>query len=124
MIYLDPEEGIEVAHSASWGLERVTDKGKKIGDGGKDVYIYVLDTGIRWGHTDFGGRASAATDSTQGWFPWSKLKVCKGEPDCGADKQGHGTHCAGTAGGKTYGIADKATVFSSKVLSDSGSGQL
>lgn len=37
---------------------------------------------------------------------------------------GHGTHCAGTAGGKTVGVAPGATVAAVKVLFDSGSGSL
>merc|ERR1719411_2041184 len=37
---------------------------------------------------------------------------------CAADRQGHGTHCAGTAAGVTFGVAPQATVRSVKVLSD------
>lgn len=35
---------------------------------------------------------------------------------------GHGTHCAGTAAGETYGVAKCAKVHAVKVLSDGGSG--
>merc|ERR1719199_2459089 len=41
---------------------------------------------------------------------------------CAGDAQGHGTHCAGTAAGETYGVAPAAKVKSVKVLSDQGSG--
>jgi len=120
MFSLDPEESVEAAASPSWGLDRV---GSGYGDGGKGAHIYVLDTGIRWGHTDFGGRASAATDSTVGgWFGSGKFRECEGQDDCGGDVQGHGTHCAGTAGGSTFGIAQEALIYSCKVLSDRGSG--
>merc|ERR1712238_637437 len=45
-----------------------------------------------------------------------------GAASCAADRQGHGTHCAGTAAGTNYGVAPGATVRSIKVLSDQGSG--
>merc|ERR1712085_214220 len=51
------------------------------------------------------------------------LKVCNGEANCGNDVQGHGTHCAGSAGGNTFGVATSALIYSGKVLSDRGSGQ-
>lgn len=35
---------------------------------------------------------------------------------------GHGTHCAGTIGGSTYGVAKKASLIAVKVLDASGSG--
>merc|ERR1719512_39710 len=41
---------------------------------------------------------------------------------CAGDVQGHGTHCAGTAGGETYGVAPSASVRAIKVLGDNGSG--
>ena len=44
------------------------------------------------------------------------------DTDCARDVQGHGTHCAGTAGGDTFGVAPKAKVYGIKVLSDRGSG--
>merc|ERR1719382_1672135 len=47
---------------------------------------------------------------------------CNGDLSCAADRQGHGTHCAGTAGGTTYGVAPGASVQGVKVLSDQGSG--
>merc|ERR1712194_336033 len=117
MFHVDPEEGVEAASSASWGLDRVDAPNRWAS--GEGAYIYVLDTGVRWTHNDFGGRASAAIDATRGGL----LKVCNGEANCGNDVQGHGTHCAGTAGGNTFGVATSALIYSGKVLSDRGSGQ-
>merc|ERR1719213_708240 len=42
--------------------------------------------------------------------------------NCAVDRQGHGTHCAGTVAGANYGVAPGATIRSGKVLSDQGSG--
>lgn len=38
------------------------------------------------------------------------------------DENGHGTHCAGTIGGSTYGVAKAAKIVGVKVLDASGSG--
>eukprot|EP00188_Purpureofilum_apyrenoidigerum_P002150 Plantae.Rhodophyta-Purpureofilum_apyrenoidigerum.ctg22997.p1 GENE.Plantae.Rhodophyta-Purpureofilum_apyrenoidigerum.ctg22997~~Plantae.Rhodophyta-Purpureofilum_apyrenoidigerum.ctg22997.p1 ORF type:complete len:526 (-),score=50.64 Plantae.Rhodophyta-Purpureofilum_apyrenoidigerum.ctg22997:176-1699(-) len=74
---------------------------------GDGVDIYVLDTGINIDHPDFEGRASIGVDFTDSE---------------GLDRDGHGSHVAGIAAGRTYGVAKKANVISVKVLSDSGEG--
>jgi len=76
-----------------------------------------LDTGVRSTHQEFGGRAASALDMSSG-----SLVECNGNANCAADNQGHGTHCAGTAAGETFGVAPSAAVRSVKVLSDQGSG--
>lgn len=111
-----------------WGLRRVRSRSLSDmpsgnpgrADGGEGVHVYVLDTGIRVSHSDFGGRASPAIQMGS-WF-FSPVKECDGDTSCAADKQGHGTHCAGTVGGASYGVAKKAQLHAVKVLSDSGSG--
>ena len=52
---------------------------------------YIIDTGVRFTHTQFGGRAVTGYDAVDG-----------GSAD---DCNGHGTHVAGTVGGSTYGVA-------------------
>jgi len=47
---------------------------------------------------------------------------CNGDLSCALDRQSHGTHCAGTAAGATYGVAPDAQVRALKTLSDQGSG--
>jgi len=79
--------------------------------------VFVLDTGVRVSHNDFGSRAIPTLDLTSG-----SLVECNGAASCAGDRQGHGTHCAGTAAGTNYGVAPGATVRSVKVLSDQGSG--
>jgi len=100
---------------ATWGLRRVA--ADQRGRSGASVTVFVLDTGVRVTHQDFSGRASPALDMTSG----SPVE-CNGDQSCAGDVQGHGTHCAGSAAGQTYGVAPEAAVRSVKVLSDRGSG--
>jgi len=116
----DPEPTFELGDnpaSASWGLDTVgVDDAQFTGAGS---HIYVLDTGVRVTHNDFTGRAFPALDCTS-----NQLVECDpSDTVCANDRQGHGTHCAGTAGGDTYGVARGARVYGVKVLSDQGSGQ-
>jgi len=101
-----------------WGLERVG--ASKRPSEGAGVNIYVLDTGVRVSHADFAGRALPALDLSTG----TRDIECQGKANCAGDAQGHGTHCAGTAGGSRFGVAPSATVHAVKVLSDQGSGSL
>jgi len=109
------EEGLAVLSTTSWGLERIgaPDRGYT----GRGVHIFVQDTGIRSTHIDFGGRVVPTIDLTSG-----ELVECNGKQDCAQDRRGHGSHCAGTAAGRTYGIASDATLHAVKTLSDQGSG--
>jgi len=85
---------------------------------GAGTHIYVMDTGIRTTHEDFEGRAVATIDTISGG---GRVKECNGDATCATDSHGHGTHVAGTAGGKIYGVAKKATLHAMKVCCGSGS---
>jgi len=113
MVYMIPEiRGVE---AATWGLNRVG--ADQRGRAGAGSTVFVLDTGVRSTHQEFTGRASSALDMTSG----SPVE-CNGDANCAGDQQGHGTHCAGSAGGETFGVAPSASIKSVKVLSDQGSG--
>lgn len=77
---------------------------------GSNVDIYILDSGIRTTHSDFGGRATFLATFNGGVQ--------------GDDRDGHGTHVAGTAAGSFFGVAKKANLFAVKVLDDQGAGPI
>jgi len=107
-----------------WGLDRSDQANLPLnqaytapGQQGTGITVYVLDTGVRVSHNDFGGRAFGAYDY------YHTPKECDGQgASCANDAHGHGTHCAGSVGGNNYGIAPGATIGAVKILSDSGSG--
>jgi subtilisin family serine protease len=104
-----------LANNVQWGLDRV-DVRTRAFDGtyafendGAGVEVYILDTGIRYSHQEFGGRARSFYDYVYN------------DADAN-DVQGHGTHVAGTVGGATVGVAKGVTLWGVKVLGDNGSG--
>jgi len=103
--------------AATWGLNRI--RADSRANEGAGTVIYIQDTGVRFTHDEFGSRASSSLDLSDG-----TAVECDGDLTCALDRQGHGTHCAGTAAGTTYGVAPQASVRSVKSLSDQGSGQL
>jgi subtilisin family serine protease len=100
---------------ATWGLDRIDQRDRPLNGTytytptGAGVHAYIIDTGIRVTHSQFGGRASVAFDSI-------------GDGQNGIDCNGHGTHVAGTVGGSTYGVAKGVTLHAVRVLDCSGSG--
>jgi subtilisin family serine protease len=118
--YVEQDRTVTIAvtqsPTPSWGLDRIDQRNLPLDNAytypgaGAVVKAYILDTGIRTSHSDFGGRAS-----------WGTNKIGDGiNTDC----NGHGTHVAGTVGGSGYGVAKTVRLVAVKVLDCTGSGPL
>ncbi|WP_460675435.1 S8 family peptidase, partial [Lentzea nigeriaca] len=101
--------------AATWGLDRTDQRALPLdtkygyATTASNVTAYILDTGIRTSHAEFGGRARVGYDAV-------------GDGKNGQDCQGHGTHVAGTVGGATYGMAKQVKLVAVRVLNCQGSG--
>lgn len=114
--FVEPDQkvyAIATQSNPTWGLDRVDQSNLPLDNAytynfdGSGVRAYIIDTGIRTSHAEFGGRASAGFDAFGG---------------NGQDCNGHGTHVAGTVGSNAYGLAKNVTLIGVRVLNCSGSG--
>jgi subtilisin family serine protease len=111
------EDSVETADATQsnppWVLDRIDHRTRPLNAiytfnwTGAGVFAYVIDTGIRTTHTQFGSRAANVFDAFGG---------------NGQDCHGHGTHVAGTIGGSTFGVAKSVNLRGVRVLNCSGSG--
>lgn len=98
-----------------WGLDRIDEQTRPLTGyydyiyEGTGINVYVIDTGLRETHNEFGNRASRDFDAI-------------GDGQNGQDCNGHGTHVAGTIGGSTYGVAKNARIRGVRVLGCNGRG--
>ena len=106
---------VSTQSGATWGIDRIDQHALPL-DGsysynadGTGVTAYIIDTGILFSHSEFGGRAVAGID-----------EVTSG--GTAADCNGHGTHVSGTVGGATYGVAKNVSLIAVRVLDCNGSG--
>jgi aqualysin 1 len=107
-------EAIATQTNATWGIDRIDQRMLPLNrtfnynnQGGVGVRVYVIDTGIRTSHAEFGSRARVSFDAFGG---------------NGQDCNGHGTHVAGTVSGSTFGVAQNSLPRAVRVLNCSGSG--
>ena len=100
----------------SWGIDRIDQANLPLSASytytstGSGVTAYIIDSGIRFTHTQFGGRAVSGYDAVDG-----------GSAD---DCNGHGTHVAGTVGGSSIGVARSVQLVAVRVLGCSNSGPI
>jgi len=116
--YIDQDQiahAVTVQSNATWGLDRIDQHALPLSttyqydQTGAGIDAYCIDTGIRFTHSEFGGRAVTGYDA-----------ITIG--GTAADGNGHGTHTAGTIGGAVYGVAKSVRLIAVRVLDNSGSG--
>ncbi|KAI1119630.1 oryzin precursor [Nemania sp. NC0429] len=121
--FIEPDTMVETAvtsfqSNSPWGLARISSKKPNAStyvydaSAGQGTYTYIIDSGIYVEHPEFEGRAS-----------WGRSFVADDAKPT-VDENGHGTHVAGIAGSKTYGVAKKTNLIAVKVLNAAGSGPL
>jgi subtilisin family serine protease len=111
-------QAIPAPPNTPWGLNRIDQRVVPPNAAGTYNYFftgssttaYVVDTGLNYTHTQFGGRATFGVDTVGGVAP------------PGSDCHGHGTHVGGTIGGATFGVAKGVKLKAVRVLNCAGSG--
>lgn len=108
------------SQSTPWGIKAIYNNNTLTRtSGGSGINIAVLDTGVNINHPDLRNNVEQCKDFTVGTTFTNN--------SC-TDRQGHGTHVAGSAladggtGNGVYGVAPDADLWAYKVLGDNGSG--
>ncbi len=98
-----------------WGLDRIDQRSLPLSASftytktGAGVHAYILDSGIRYTHREFGGRAVFGFDAI-------------GDGRNGEDCFGHGTGTASLTGGATFGVAKAVTLVAVRFADCTGGG--
>ena len=116
----------------NWGLIRSTARGNIYFDGtttvrnykysldGSGVDVVIQDSGIQTDHPEF---EDANGNSRVQQIDWGVIHGGFTQSvNHNRDYDGHGTHCAGIATGKTYGWAKGARIYSQKISGLEGDG--
>ena len=106
------------SQATPWGIKAIYNNSSlSKTSGGAGINIAVLDTGVNVNHPDLSGNIEQCKDFTR------SASITNGT--C-TDRQGHGTHVAGSAlangSGGLYGVAPQSDLWAYKVLGDDGSG--
>ncbi len=118
--YVEQDQTVDIQvfvqpNPPSWGLDRIDERSLPLDakyhypSTAPRVIAYIIDTGIRFTHQEFGGRAVLGVDTI-------------GDGQNGNDCHGHGTHVAGTVGGRSVGVAKQVQLVAVRVLNCAGSG--
>lgn len=117
----------------NWGLRRCIDSinpygisSSVLGDynyclDGRGVDVVISDSGLQIDHPEFTDADDISRVVQIDWYEASGLPGTQ-SANFYRDFDGHGTHCAGIATGKTYGWAKNSAVYSMKVNGLEGSG--
>jgi len=113
------------APSLPWGLDRVNQENLPL-DGlyfsnftGKNVDVYVVDTGIDTLHSEFQNLAGSTRIVKN---IYNAFITSRTNPSSNTDDVGHGTHVSGTIGGLTVGLSPNANLYGLKILNSDGEG--
>jgi subtilisin family serine protease len=129
---IDSNGNVDAVGSArNWGLLRSRYKTNNYGTSfdisgsyyytsdGEGVDVVIQDSGIQKDHPEFTDKDGNSRVQEINWYTASGLSGS--QSNLYTDYDGHGTHCAGIAAGKTFGFAKGARIYAQKLSGLEGS---